>query len=144
MHVSAKDKQTGKNQAITIRSSGGLSKDQIEKFVREAEEMKDQDERQKETIEIKNEADSLVYQTEKQLQEHKDKIPQNTQDLVRSDIANVQQAIGSDDPATIKEAVEKLRNSAMEIGKSIYQQQDQSQQQQQTGEQPNEEENKDK
>jgi len=120
LHVSAKDKQTGRQQAITIKSSGGLSEADIQKMVKEAEQYKEKDLRRKETIELKNEADALIYQIEKNIKENKDKIPQNVVDKVRADITAVNTAITAEDVPKIKEQLETLKNSAMEIGRSIY------------------------
>ena len=120
MHVTAKDKQTGRQQAITIKSSGGLSEADIQKMVKEAEQYKDNDAKRKEVIELKNEADTLVYQVEKNLRENKEKIPQPTADKVKNDITALNTAITSQDVNKIKEQLETLKTSAMEIGKAIY------------------------
>ena len=87
LNVSAKDKSTGKNQSITIRSSGGLSDADIDRMVQEAEAAKESDMKRKEMIDLKNESDSLTYQTEKQLQEHGSKIPDSVKDQIRNDIS---------------------------------------------------------
>lgn len=143
VNVSAKDKSTGKQTNITIRSSGGLSDNDIDRMVQEAEEARERDQAKKETIEIKNEADSMVYQTEKQLQEHAAKIPDNVKEQVQNDITALNEAMTSDNKDSIKEALERLKNSSMEIGKAIYSQQsadagqEQQADQQQTEEQQN-------
>jgi len=80
LNVNAKDKSTGKAQSVTIKSSGGLSDGDIERMVQDAEASKEQDLKRKEAIDLKNEADQAVYNTEKQLQEHGAKIPQNVKD----------------------------------------------------------------
>ena len=121
MNVSAKDKQTGKQNSVTIKSSGGLSDADIERMVDEAEAAKEEDQRRKETIELKNESDSMIYNTEKQLNEHSDKIPQGVKDQVQTDISSLNEAITTEDNDQIREALERLKNSSMEIGKSIYQ-----------------------
>ena len=121
MNVSAKDKQTGKQNNVTIKSSGGLSDADIERMVDEAEAAKEEDQRRKETIELKNESDSMIYNTEKQLNEHADKIPQGVKDQVQTDISSLNEAITTEDNDQIREALERLKNSSMEIGKSIYQ-----------------------
>lgn len=123
VNVSAKDKASGKATSITIRSSGGLSDADIDKMVQEAEAAKERDAQRKETIEIKNEADSMVYQTEKQLQEHSARIPDNVKEQVRNDITALNEAMTTDNKDSIKEALERLKNSSMEIGKAIYSQQ---------------------
>jgi molecular chaperone DnaK len=123
VNVSAKEKTTGKATNITIRSSGGLSDADIDRMVKEAEAAREKDAVRKETIEIKNEAESMIYQTEKQLQEHGAKIPDTVKDQVRNDITKLNEAITSENKDSIKEALERLKNSSMEIGKSIYSQQ---------------------
>lgn len=140
VNVSAKDKSTGKATSITIRSSGGLSDADIDRMVNEAEAAREKDAEKKETIELKNEADSMIYQTEKQLQEHAAKIPDNVKEQVQNDITSLNEAITTDNRDNIKEALERLKNSSMEIGKAIYsqtssegEQQDQQQEQQQEG-----------
>ena len=96
LNVSAKDKSTGKNQSITIRSSGGLSDADIDRMVQEAEAAKESDMKRKEMIDLKNESDSLVYQTEKQLQEHSSKIPDSVKDTIRNDITQLNEALTTD------------------------------------------------
>lgn len=123
VNVSAKDKSTGKATSITIRSSGGLSDRDIDRMVQEAEEARERDSEKRETIELKNEADSMIYQTEKQLAEHASKIPDNVKDQVNGDIASLNEALTTENRDSIKEALERLKNSSMEIGKSIYSQQ---------------------
>ena len=122
MNVSAKDKSTGKQQQITIRSSGGLSDSDIDRMVQEAEAAKEADEAAKRVIDLKNEADQYVYNTEKQMQEHAARIPQNIKDQIQGDISSVNEAIVAEDPDKIEEALERLKNSSLEIGKAIYSQ----------------------
>lgn len=122
VNVSAKDKSTGKATSITIRSSGGLSDSDIDRMVDEAEQAREKDAAKKELIEVKNEADSMVYQTEKQLSEHAAKIPDTVKEQVNNDISALNEAMTTDNKDSIKEALERLKNSSMEIGKSIYSQ----------------------
>lgn len=123
INVSSSDKSTGKATSITIRSSGGLSDMDIERMVSEAESAKAKDSEKRQTIELKNEADSMIYQTEKQLVEHAARIPDNVKEQVNNDITALNEAITTDNKDTIKEALERLKNSSMEIGKAIYSQQ---------------------
>lgn len=123
LNVNAKDKSTGKVQSITIKSSGGLSDSDIERMVQDAEASKEQDQKRREAIDLKNEADQAVYNTEKQLQEHGSKIPQNVKDQINGDITAVNEAITTEDADKIREAIERLKTSSMEIGKAIYSQQ---------------------
>eukprot|EP00831_Metopus_contortus_P080356 TRINITY_DN820_c0_g1_i15.p1 TRINITY_DN820_c0_g1~~TRINITY_DN820_c0_g1_i15.p1 ORF type:complete len:207 (+),score=48.35 TRINITY_DN820_c0_g1_i15:179-799(+) len=120
LHVSAKDKQTGRQQAITIKSSGGLSESDVQRMLKEAEQYREHDVKRKEMIELKNESDSLIYQIEKDLREHKDKVPQAVQDQVKENITKVNELRNGEDTTRLKEAIENLKNSAMEIGRSIY------------------------
>jgi molecular chaperone DnaK len=120
LNVSAKDKASGKAQSVTVRSSGGLSDADIEKMVNDAEANKEADQRRRETIDLKNEADQAVFNTEKQLQEHADKIPQNVKDQITGDITSLNEAMTTEDGEQIREALERLKNSSMEIGKAIY------------------------
>lgn len=90
-------------------------------MVKNAERMKNEDKAKKEMVELKNEAESLIYNTEKQLRENDSKIGQDIKDRIRSDINTVNEAVSSGNNETLKDALEKLRNSAMEMGRSIYQ-----------------------
>ena len=126
LNVNAKDKSTGKAQTVTIRSSGGLSDADIEKMVQDAEASKDADQARRQIIDLKNESDQAIYNTEKQLQEHSAKIPQNIKDQINGDITALNESITTEDVEKIKEALERLKNSSMEIGKAIYSQQDAS------------------
>merc|ERR1719464_1551344 len=130
MNVSAKDKSTGKVNNVTIKSSGGLSDADIDRMVNEAEAAAESDADAKKVIELKNEADQYIYNTEKQLQEHSSKIPDNIKDQVRGDISSLNEAVVSEDSEKITEALERLKNSSMEIGKAIYSQGDQGGEQQ--------------
>jgi len=96
MNVTAKDKSTGKTTNITIKSSGGLADADIERMVNEAEAAKEEDNLKKAMIDLKNEADSLVYNTEKQLVEHSARIPDSVKDQVKNDISSLNEAIVSE------------------------------------------------
>ena len=126
LNVSAKDKSTGKAQTVTVRSSGGLSESDIERMVQDAEASKDADQARRELIDLKNEADQAIYNTEKQIQEHSAKIPQNIKDQISGDITSLNEAITTEEVEKIREALERLKNSSMEIGKAIYSQTDSS------------------
>jgi len=144
LNVSARDKATGKSSSVTVRSSGGLSDADIEQMVQDAEASKEADQARREIVDLKNEADSAIHNTEKQIQDNKDKLPQNVIDQVTADITSLNEAITTDDLEKIREALERLRNSGMEIGKAIYSQSssdDQSAQAEQE-EKPQEEEKK--
>jgi len=121
VHVTAADKATNKQMSITIRSSGGLSESQIQEMLKQAEKMKQEDSKKKEMIEMKNEAESLIYNTEKQLKENDAKIPQDVKDRIRNDINALNEALNSNNHETTKNSLENLRNSSMEMGRAIYQ-----------------------
>jgi len=146
VNVSASDKSTGKVQSIVIQSSGGLNKDQIEKMVKEAEEMKAEDEQRKAQVEVKNEADSLTYSTEKSLNDNRDKLTPEIIQEVETALADCRNALNNNDDS-LKDNVEKLRNASMKIGQHMYQNQQQSQSQETPKEEnkddKKEEENKD-
>jgi molecular chaperone DnaK len=120
VNVSASDKSTGKVQSIVIQSSGGLDKDQIETMVREAEEMKAEDEKRKAQVESKNEADSLTSSTEKSLNENRDKLSSEIIQEVETALTEVRNAMNNND-AALKDYVDKLRNASMKIGQHMYQ-----------------------
>jgi len=119
VHVSAKDKATNKEQSIKIQSSGGLSEDQIQGMVREAEAHADKDKQRKEMVDARNEADSLAYSTEKSLAEHKAKLPAATVDAITAAIGAARAAAAGEDLPKLKEAVAALNTAAMEIGKAL-------------------------
>lgn len=132
MNVSAKDKASGKISSVVIKSSGGLSDADIDRMVKEAEASKAVDQKRREVIDLKNESDTMSYNTEKQLQEHAARIPDSVKTQVRGDITSLTEALTTEDADKIREALERLKNSSMEIGKAIYsqaQQQDQGSQQ---------------
>ena len=121
VHVTAKDKMTGKEQNITIQSSGGLSDAEVEKMVREAENNAEKDKQKREFIETKNTADSVLYSTEKSLKEHKDKIPADVTALVEKEIQSLRSAIETEtDPEKLKAKVDSLQQAAMKIGEAVY------------------------
>merc|ERR1719440_830444 len=122
VNVSAKDKASGKQQQIRIQSSGGLSDSDIEKMVKEAEQFASADADRKAKVEVQNEADSTVYNTEKTLLEHKDKVPAEDVETIKADIEAVKKAQGDDSVGVdeLKEKVEALKRSSMKIGEAMY------------------------
>ena len=130
LHVSAKDLGTGKEQSIKITSSTKLSKEDIDKYVKEAERYAADDKKKKEEIEAKNEADNLVYATEKSLKEHGDKISQDEKLKIEQAINDTKEAIKTNDLAKIKEAKEKLSTASHKLAEEVYKA---TQQQQQAG-----------
>merc|ERR1719247_2435719 len=122
VNVSAKDKGTGKQQNVVIQSSGGLSDEEVERMVQEAESMAAADGEKKAAVEARNEADTTIYNTEKTLMEHKAKVPQEDQDIINADIAALKEALADDstESETLKEKIEKLKQSQMKIGEAMY------------------------
>lgn len=129
LHVSAKDLGTGKEQSIKITSSTKLSKEDIDKYVKEAEQYAADDKKKKEEIEAKNEADNLVYATEKSLKEHGDKISQDERLKIEQAINETKEAIKGGDIAKIKEAKEKLSTASHKLAEEVYKAAQQAQQQ---------------
>lgn len=122
-HVSAKDLGSGKEQKITVTGGSGMSKDDIEKMVQDAGKYEEADKKIRESIETKNEADSLVYSTEKMLEEYGDKVDADTKGKVQKEVDALKEAITSDDTEKIKAQIDALNKVAQEIGAKMYQQQ---------------------
>lgn len=123
LHVAAKDKATNKEQSIRITSSSGLSKEEIEKMKNVAKEHAAEDKKKKEAVEIRNNADNLVFQTKKQIQELGDKIPSDAKSRLESEITKVEDALKTNDVNTIKSATDGLTKVWNEIAQNLYQQQ---------------------
>jgi len=119
VHVSAKDKSTGKEQSITIQSSGGLSESQIDQMVNDAESYAEQDKARKAAIDARNDADSLIYSTEKSVSEYKDKLPQDVVDGINSAIVDLRAAMEGENAEDIKTKTSALQTIAMKIGESL-------------------------
>src|SRR6266702_3474140 len=122
LHVSAKDLGTGKEQKISITGSSGLSKEEVEKMQRDAETHAEEDKKAKEAIEIKNNADTLAYQCEKQLKELGDKIPEDKRKQVEDAIKAVREAIEKNDTDAMKRTYDDLQNKFQEISADLYKQ----------------------
>ncbi len=122
--VSAKDKATNKEQSVKIQSSGGLSDADIEKMVKDAEANASSDKAKKELIEAKNHADSLVYSTEKSLNEHGDKVDNGTKDNIKSEITKLKDLLAKSDVTAeeLKSATDALMQSSMKLGEAMYKQ----------------------
>lgn len=122
LNVSARDKATGKEQSIVIQSSGGLSESDIQEMVRNAESFASADKERREMIEAKNDADSLLYSTEKSFNEHKDKLNADQVASVEAAIADLRSEVESDgaSASSIKEKTEALQKAAMTIGEAMY------------------------
>ncbi len=122
LHVSAKDLGSGKEQKISITGSSGLSKEEVEKMQRDAETHAEEDKKAKEAIEIKNNADTLAYQCEKQLKDLGDKVPEDKKKSVEESIAKVREAINANDTEAMKKTYEDLQNQFQEISADLYKQ----------------------
>jgi molecular chaperone DnaK len=120
VNVSAKDLGTGKQQAITITSSTNLSKDEINRMVHDAELHADEDKRKREESEQRNHLESLIYQTEKTLHEHGDKVDESIRNDIQKELDNAKQALESGNVDNYRQATEKLGNAAQKIGSAIY------------------------
>jgi len=123
LNVSAKDKGTGKEQNIVIQSSGGLSEDDIEKMVQDAEANAEADAKRRQAIEAKNEIDSLIYSTEKSLTDNADKLDAETKAEVEKAIADAKEVKDGDDVDAIVEKKDALSQASLKIGQAIYGQQ---------------------
>ena len=121
--VSAKDKGTGKEQKIQIQASGGLSDEEIEKMVKDAEANKEADKKKREEVDAKNSAESLVASTEKSLKEHGSKISDADKKTIETDLQNLKDAIATDKIEDIKTKTQTLIQSSMKLGEAIYKEQ---------------------
>ncbi|GJQ61528.1 MAG: chaperone protein DnaK [Melioribacteraceae bacterium] len=124
LHVSAKDKATSKEQSIRITSSSGLSEDEIEKMKEAAKANAAEDKKKKEAVEVKNQADNLVFQTKKQITEMGDKMPADAKAKLEAEIKKVEEALASNDTDTIKSATDSLNKVWNDIAQNLYQQAD--------------------
>jgi len=120
VHVSAKDLGTGKEQSIRITASSGLSKEEVEKMVREAESHAAEDKKKRELIEAKNQGDNLVYQTEKSLKEFGDKIDAAEKQKIEEGVASLKKALEGSDPDAIKQASEALMQASHKLAEAVY------------------------
>ena len=122
VHVSAKDLGTGKEQKITIQSDGGMSKEDIDRMVKEAEAHATEDKKQKESIDVKNQADSFVYQAEKTIKDLGDKADKAQIEKVKAGVEKVKEALKSNDTETIKKAMEEAQKPLYDMSAAAYQQ----------------------
>jgi molecular chaperone DnaK len=120
LHVSARDKATGKEQSIRITSSSGLSEDDINKMIREAEEHESEDRKRKDIVEAKNTADSLMYTTEKTLKEHGDKVDSMTRASIENAIADLKGVVKGEDATLIRKKIDALTAASHKLAEVIY------------------------
>jgi len=118
--VGATDKGTGKEQKITIQASGGLSDEDIEKMVKEAEENAEADKERRELVEARNQAESLIHSTEKSLEEHGDKVDPSTVEAIELAIAALKDEMENDNAEKIRSGIQNVTEAAMKLGEAIY------------------------
>ena len=122
VNVSAKDLGTGNEQKITITASSNLSDEDIDRAVKEAEKYAEEDKKRKEEVEIRNNAESLVYQCEKAVKDAGDKIDDNTKSMVETEVNKVKEALKGTDSAAIKAATDELQEKFYAVAQQMYQQ----------------------
>ena len=129
VHVSAKDLGTGKEQKIRVEASSGLTKDEIDRMVHNAEANRDEDVKKRELVDLKNHADSIVYEAERNLKEHGEKLPPADRESIQQAVDNLKGVQGGTDADAIKKAIETLQQALMKLGEAMYQQATAGQQQ---------------
>ena len=120
VHVSAKDKGTGKEQSMTITGGSSLSEEEIERMVKDAEAHAAEDKKRREEAEVKNAAEQLAYSTEKLIKDNEDKLPEDVKKEVQEDVDALKSALAGDDIEKVKQAQEKLMTSSQKMGEAIY------------------------
>jgi len=120
LNVSATDTATGKSQSIEITGSTGLSEAEIDKMKKDAEEHAVQDKARRELIDVRNQAELIVYATKKSLEEHGEKVSPEARSSIESAIANLEDKLKEDDKSAIEAALKQLNESAIELGKAVY------------------------
>jgi len=120
LNVKAKDLGTGKEQQITITASSGLTEEEIKRKIREAEQHAEEDRKQKEKVELRNQADTLIYTVEKTMKESEDKITAEEKDKINEDIKKLRSALEKDDIDEIKRGIEELTASSHKLAEEIY------------------------
>jgi molecular chaperone DnaK len=118
--VSAKDKGTGKEQKIQIQASGGLTEEEIQKMVKEAEANKEEDKKKRETIDARNQADSIIFSTEKSLKEHGEKISEEEKKTIETGIVDLKKALEGTDTEEVKKKTQDLVQASMKLGEAVY------------------------
>ena len=120
VNVSAKDKGTGKEQKIQIQASGGLSDEEIEKMVKDAEANKEADKKKRETVDVRNQADTLIHSTEKNLKEHGSKVSDAEKKAIEDASSSLKESLKGEDIEDIKKKTEALVQASMKLGEAIY------------------------
>jgi molecular chaperone DnaK (HSP70) len=122
LSVSALDKGSGKKADIKITGASTLSSDDVDRMVQDAEKFAEEDKKRRESVDTKNQADSMVYQTRKQLEEFKDKLPEDVKAKVEAKVAELEEAAKGEDTAATKAAMESLQQEVMSMGQAMYSQ----------------------
>lgn len=120
VHVAAKDMATQKEQSIKITASSGLSKDEVDRLVKEAQSHSEEDKKRRETVEARNQADNLIYTTEKNLTEHGDKISEDDKTKIKDAIAEMRKVMEGNDPAAIRTAMQSLTTASHKLAEEMY------------------------
>jgi molecular chaperone DnaK len=120
LNVSAKDLGTSKQQSIVIKSSSGLNEQEVERMKKDAESHAEEDKKKRQVIDLKNQADQLIYSTEKTLKEHGGKVSASTRGKIENAINNLKDAVKGDDGSAIKRAIDNLGDASQELGKTLY------------------------
>lgn len=123
VHVSAKDKGTGKEQSMTITGGSAIPQEDIERMVREAEEHAEEDKKRREAADKRNVAENMAYQTDKLIKDNDDKLPEDVKKEVQADVDELKEALKGDDDAAVEKALEKLQTSQTKLGEALYAQQ---------------------
>ena len=118
--VSAKDKGTGKEQKIQIQASGGLSEDDINKMVKDAEANKESDKKKRESVDVRNQADTIIHTTEKSLKEHGNKISEDEKKAIETEISHLRNALKGTDIEEVKKKTQSLIQVSMKLGEAVY------------------------
>merc|ERR1712127_328326 len=129
--VSAKDKGTGKEQKIQIQASGGLSDEEIQKMVKEAEANKEADKKKRESVDVRNQAHSLVFSTEKSVKEHGDKVSAEEKKAIEDGISDLKKSLEGTDVEDIKKKTQNLIQVSMKLGEAVYKSQQKPEEQKQ-------------
>ncbi|MTE23865.1 molecular chaperone DnaK [Microbacterium sp. ZXX196] len=120
VHVSAKDKGTGKEQSMTITGGSSLAKEDIDRMVREAEEHAEEDKKRREAADVRNQAETLSYSIEKLIEENDDKLPEDVKTEVKTDVEALKTALAGEDDDAVKAAFDKLNESQTKLGEALY------------------------
>ncbi len=121
VNVSAKDKGTGKEQTIKIQASGGLSDDEVENMVKDAESNAEADKARRAAVEARNQGEAMIHQTEKQLSEHGDKVDEETKASIESAVAGLREVLDGDDAEAITAKTQELVQASLKLGEAVYQ-----------------------